>query len=282
MSLKTKLMASVVGCGAMLATFGCGSSGGAGENAGTQSLRLQGSIPSSVRLLDNARVRAIGSDAKHYWSYVDAAGHFTITVKPGVSYRVLVTNAQRVGPDRVTGHLAVTTPTGSSKWLGIHSGGTIDLGVLSTTGAAASIHTKSEGEAASADAPGDAKGDDAETHEDDTDESGSACSDHDGKDDPSTTEDDDDLELKAEHDPGAQVHDDLEAEHADDKEDPGEKDDDQSCAAGGGGAAGGGAAPTTSAPALGTAQLGGACHVAADCTGALVCAASVCSTAVIR
>jgi hypothetical protein len=302
MSLKTKLVFNVlVGCGAVLATFGCGSSnGGAGERTAAQSMQLRGSVPSSVRLLDNARVRAIGSDGKHYWSYVDAAGHFTITVKPGVSYRVLVTNAQRVGPDRVTGHLVVAAPGGARKWLGIHGGGTLDLGVLSMTGAAASsIHTMSEGEAAGDGAAHDTKGsDDTETHEDDTDESGSACTDHDGKDDPTTTEDDDDVELKAEHDPGEQAHDDLEAEHEDGKDDPGEHDDDQPCA-GGGGAGGGGGTPAPApapgstapapgstapapAPAPGSTAAGGGCHVSADCAGALICAASVCSAAVIR
>ena len=272
MSLKTKLVADlVVGCGAVLAMFGCGSAGGgARESTGTQTMRLEGSIPSSVRLLDDARARAIGSDGKHYWSYVDASGHFALRVKPGVSYRVLVTNAQRVGPDRVTGHVVVTTRTGTSKWLGIHGGGTIDLGVLSTTGAAASIHTKSEGNHASDDVADDSKGDDdTETHEDDTDESGSACASHDGTDDPTTTADDNDIELKAEHDPGEQVHDDLEVEHEDGEDHPGEKDDDQPCAAGGGSASGGGAAapsaPTPSAPA----QLGGACHVSANCAGTL-------------
>jgi hypothetical protein len=281
MSLKTKLVANVVvGCGAVLAMFGCGSS--RGESTATQSMRLQGSI-TSARLLDNARARAISSDGKHYWSYVDSAGHFTLTVKPGVSYRILVTNAQRVGPDRVTGHVVVRTPAGTSKWLGIHSGGTFDLGVLSTTGAAAAIHTKSEDAASDGVAEDDSKGDDTATHEDDNDdESGSACSSHDGTDDPTTTEDDNDVELKAEHDPAEQGHDDLDAEHEDGKEDPGEKDDDQPCAAGAGSASAGGA-PAPSAPAPSApAQLGGACHVSTDCAGTLTCAASVCSAAVIR
>lgn len=105
---------------------------------------------------------------------------------------------------------------------------------------------------------------------------------------PPRPRDDDDVELKAEHDPGEQVHDDLEAEHEDGEDDTGEKDDEQPCppggaAAGGGGgaggsAAGGGGAAAPTAPA----PLGGACHVSADCAGALICAASVCSAAVIR
>lgn len=278
MPSKTRFAANTLAaCGAMLALCGC-SSTPAPENTGTQSMRLQGSI-TSARKLDNARVVAIGTKGKRYWSYVDAAGRFTIALPPGASYRVLVTNAQRVGPDRVTAHLALAKATGASRWIGVHGSGTFDLGVLSAKGATTTIHTKSEkGEA------DHAEREDAETHEDDDD--ARACADHDGKDDVDDTSDDDDVELKAEHEPGDdRYHDDLEGEHEDDKEDDGEKD--EACTGGGGGGGGGGAGGgaggggTSPAPRA-TAELGGACHVSADCAGALICAASTCAHAVIR
>lgn len=308
----------LVACGALLVVAGCGSSGSAEiTQTQAQAMRLQGTVPSTERKLDNARVIAIGSNGKRYWSYVDAAGRFTVAVKPGASYRLLIANAQAAGPNRVTGHVAVKMPKGKSKWIGVHSGGTMNLGTLSrsgtATGAAKTLHTASNHGAGGESADLEHADDDTETHDADDeheDDKAEACSDHDDKDDADDTEDDDDIELDVENEPGDRAHDDLENEHDDaDDDDEGEKDEPACGSAGGGGGgkgAGGGPPPATnpapstnppapatnpptpstpppSAPpaaAPGSVAAGGACHVSAQCYGTLACVASKCQTTI--
>lgn len=264
-SKSTLLAAFALGA---LAITGCGSK--SSDNTQSSTAKLQGTV--TGRRLDNARMLAIGSNGARAWAYVDAAGRFTLTLRTGVSYRVLLLNAQASGPDRVSGHVVIGAA--KSRWVGLNGPATINLGRIATTPFGATVTTASDGEADTS--SGSEHDDDAETHEEDGDhEKDDACSDHDGKDDDADTSDDDDKELDAENDPGDRCHDDHADDHDrdhDGKDDDDDKDD-KACAASGASSGGGGGAPP---PTTGTVPAGGACHVSADCAAGLTCAASVC------
>jgi hypothetical protein len=122
---RVALMGVAVFAGALVA---CSS----GDPSGRGELAVQGSVSQAVSL-DNARVIAIGSDGRTFWSYLDAQRDFTLFVPVGQSYRVVIASEQAGGLQVKAGHLVVQAASGATSWLGANQPGLVDLGVLQLT-----------------------------------------------------------------------------------------------------------------------------------------------------
>ena len=252
---------AVVGVVALAAMVGCG--GADPSPTGTSTLKLQGTVSPTARRLDNARAIAVTRSGKAYWSYLDAHGDFTLTLPKGVSYRVLIANARAAGGKHVIGHLVIATSAGASKWVGVHSGGTLDLGTLglaSSGGGVRTLHDEGSGGSSGKSDDSDHHGDDNDCHEDDH-EDDDVCSEKESEHD-----DDKDVELHADNDPHDSCKDDDDHE-GDDNDHESEK----PCAGGDAGSP-----PPSPPPPPQPPPPGGTCNTAADCAAGDLCVASHC------
>lgn len=258
---------SVGALGLVMATMACA---GTSESTASSSARVEGTVVQ--RSLDNARAIAITPDGHRTWSYLDVRGHFALELPTGQSYRLLIANTLPDGSLRAIGHLSIHSSAGVGRWLDVQRGGTLDLGVLSTTGAktAPTLGTKSEGD--HSDSESDAEDVDTETHHDD--EEHAVCADHhEGGDDR-----DDDVELTAEHEPGDDWADEHEKEHddEDEREAPCAKPPPAPPATTSPPAS---APPASAPPSAPPGGLGSPCVVTASCATGLACVASRCVVA---
>ena len=253
--------------------------GGSGDKAGSSSdaLTLHGTVSPTTRKLDNARALAISSTGKTYWAYLDVGGNFKLQLPAGHAYRVLIANTLKAGGFRTIGHLTINTSSGSKVWLGARFGGLVDLGALhvvdtSTTAGVTTKDDKPDLGGASSGSASDEKDHehDFDCHEDDDHEDEKVCKgEHDDDDD---RDDDTDLEVDHDKDPGDKC-DDKDLDDKDDDKDKEDKEIEKPC--GGGGSSG---APPPPPPASsGGSGLNAPCAVNTDCSGVLVCVASVCT-----
>ena len=250
-----------VGVVALAAMIGCG--GADPSPTGTTALKLQGTVSPGARRLDNARAIAVTRSGKAYWSYLDARGHFALTLPKGVSYRVLIANARAAGGKHIVGHLAIATSAGSSKWIGVHAGGALDLGTLALASAGGDLRALHDDGSSSSSS---GKGDDSDHHGDNDcheqeHEDDDVCSEGQSE---SESDDDKDVELHAVNDPHDSFKDDDDHEGDDH-----EHESDKPCGSGDAGA------PPPSPPP--PPPPGGSCNTAANCAPGELCVASHCA-----
>ncbi len=130
--MKSTALALVATTAIAFTGIGCGGSGGENTASDGSRMTLQGTVSASEVSLDNARAIALSADGHAYAAYLDSHGDFSLDVPIGHAYRVVVANSLASGRHAVVAHLAIRTSRGTSTWLGARTGGTIDLGVLSS------------------------------------------------------------------------------------------------------------------------------------------------------
>jgi hypothetical protein len=112
---------------ALSAIVGCGQSSSGDDGKGGLTT-FRGTVTSTSVDRDNARAIAVADDNTMYWSYLDNRGDFTLKLPVGQSYRIIFANQLEDGGQTKIGHLAISTSSGVSEWIGANEPGIINLG----------------------------------------------------------------------------------------------------------------------------------------------------------
>jgi hypothetical protein len=112
------------------------SGGGDATSAGTSSaLHVTGRV-ADLSSLDNAEAIALSADDDTtVAAFVDPNGAFALDLPSNHLFRIILANTTRENELEVVAHLANHTSRGKSEFFGVQGGGSVDLGVLGTSGA---------------------------------------------------------------------------------------------------------------------------------------------------
>lgn len=145
--------------GAML--FGFLAACGSDEKSDTDGKMVVTGTVTSKLALDNPRVVATDDLGYRVWTYLDLDREFTLKLKTGRNYRIVVANQRADGTQETVGRVVLPDGASKTEWLGANEATRVDLGRLRVSGAAsatATVGTLSRGGYGGCDACGDNSG----------------------------------------------------------------------------------------------------------------------------